>query len=969
MLTSKKLAALPEELGYSAEALTRFVVRFDLAGAEGYHSARLELRRLADRTIENWALVAERERIPLLTLLRNLIALSSRRDLPVYRVLIDSPAASALSSDVRAALPGIRAQLGPIPEAWRLLEVLLYRRRTPRIVELEQAALLDPLRAMRAVLSVASDRRALSPRRWAAILTRLESPERGATLPVDVLAAAATSTPLPRLGVRDLNRLPTRMRRELLASERAKELLLTRSLAERLRADPLAHPDTIESIVRRVDLQARKVQSTLARRRMSPEVLDWIRSADVSDEERNRILWAGVESGSGSPAEAVPELAAAAREPTLDDVLQAALAFIAEPAKHRLEAVARYEAWSQLAPRLPADDWVVALLATKKPTLRSKAAGHLARKGREDVLHPLIHHAIRGKAAAASALHAWHESAPRLLALRAATRPALARLLEASSPSQASALVYLEELVSRAPAALAATILAARLTHRKIGRWDTALLSVVASVVARFAARSETAALRKILRASVGADPSGEILEKLVGTPPVQGEAQARILAELLHLPRRLETEEGTAERLGRIVAAWVSVWSGELQRLRAARQPVPAPLARFVALGGEEAVWTALRAYPAGFLRTALRHLPLRSVLRVAFEEAEIADAVDRLVPRKRLRAQIPWVREEYADQPSPATAYEVALAFSLRDVAFLLQLARRAGPPSGGEAAGTRFDDLYRTYPLPKRSGGTRLITAPSKGLKRLQRRLLDLGFAEVPLHRAATGFLRGSSTLENARPHVGRQMVVNADIESFFPRTSHAHILRACRKLAGGMLSERAIRFVADLCSYGGGLPIGAPTSPAIGNIVLTPPDRAIDRAAKRFGIAYTRYADDLTFSGGGDCHRILPFVEKVLGGLGYELKRKKINLFRKGRRQVVTGLVVNEKPNLPRRIRRRLRAAVHHRTNGREPHWHRRPMSDEELFGRLAVLNPVQPEEALRLRSALKRARAESPPPEE
>jgi retron-type reverse transcriptase len=968
MLTSEKLAAFAGDFGYSAHSVSRLLSRFRIHDPKGLDSARVELRRLAHRAIDAWARTAGREEIPPLTLLRNLIARSSAQDLRVYRLLIDSPDTAALSSDVRAALPGIRAQLGPVPESWRLVEVLLHRNRRPRIAELMETDLLDLPGVVRAVLGVASDRKALSAGRWATILSRFESAAPRPMLPLDELDEIGRSTPFPRLAVRDLARLPLRLRRELLASERARALLLTPSLAARLREDPLAHPDTPEAIEDRLDRLGRKARSAVAHRRMTPELLAWIHSSEVDDERRERLLWDGIAAGR-SVAEPQHAYSSLASEQRLSPELRLAFAVLASAPEHRFRTVRASQHRQGIAVHLPAEEWARALVANDDPLKPVVVIRMLALHDRADVLERLVRMRPLPTGSAIAALHEWQKHSPMLVADAAAATPAFAdRLFDATLDYEFEP-EFIERYLETAPPRRATAWMAERLRSGSASFRRPPVPGLFAVALRRFAERGEMQPVRRVLRAAAEPDPSGGVVVKLVGKPIGKHAVDRRMLLEIVRLQPLLSQNTQGLRRLAELASAWADVWTAALEELRRNRQPVPAPLARLIALGGEEAIWKALRAYPRGFLKPALRHVPLRSVLRVAFEEAEIADAVDRLVPRSRLRAEIPWVREEYADQPSPATAYEVALAFSLRDAAFLLQLARRAGPPSGGEAAGTRFDDLYRTYPLPKRSGGTRLITAPSKGLKRLQRRLLDLGFAEVPLHRAATGFLRGSSTLENARPHVGRQMVVNADIESFFPRTSHAHILRACRKLAGGMLSERAIRFVADLCSYGGGLPIGAPTSPAIGNIVLTPPDRAIDRAAKRFGIAYTRYADDLTFSGGGDCHRILPFVEKVLGGLGYELKRKKINLFRKGRRQVVTGLVVNEKPNLPRRIRRRLRAAVHHRTNGREPHWHRRPMSDEELFGRLAVLNPVQPEEALRLRSALKRARAESPPPEE
>jgi retron-type reverse transcriptase len=173
-----------------------------------------------------------------------------------------------------------------------------------------------------------------------------------------------------------------------------------------------------------------------------------------------------------------------------------------------------------------------------------------------------------------------------------------------------------------------------------------------------------------------------------------------------------------------------------------------------------------------------------------------------------------------------------------------------------------------------------------------------------------------------------------------------------------LAGGVLSEAACHVLADICSYGGGLPTGAPTSPALANLVLRSADTSIAKAARSNNITYTRYADDLTFSGESNVVKILPFVSRVLGQIGYQLDAKKTNIFRRGRRQMVTGLVVNVKPNLPRRIRRRLRAAVHHAVNGKQPTWQGGPMSKSGLLARLGHLALVQPVESAALRQLLK-----------
>jgi retron-type reverse transcriptase len=159
------------------------------------------------------------------------------------------------------------------------------------------------------------------------------------------------------------------------------------------------------------------------------------------------------------------------------------------------------------------------------------------------------------------------------------------------------------------------------------------------------------------------------------------------------------------------------------------------------------------------------------------------------------------------------------------------------------------------------------------------------------------------------------------------------------------------------LAEVCSYKGSLPTGAPTSPVLANIILTPLDKSLLSVCNQYGISYSRYADDLTFSGSSDVKKIIPFVKKCLGGFGLEIESKKLNLYRRGRRQIVTGIVVNDKVNLPRKIRRKLRAAVHSSSIGKQTKWHGKPMNVGELKGHLSYLQSVNPDEAMRLKQIL------------
>ncbi len=371
----------------------------------------------------------------------------------------------------------------------------------------------------------------------------------------------------------------------------------------------------------------------------------------------------------------------------------------------------------------------------------------------------------------------------------------------------------------------------------------------------------------------------------------------------------------------------------------------------------------------PSSCVSLALNRLTLFQILPIAFKSKHVALAVEKKWSRRTLKSYIGWVQyvaENGLDgksggkwPPQVSAAYQCALAFGLHYSNYLVSLSKLVKRQADVDKRGSCFDHLYSTYNLPKKSGGNRLITAPDEKLKNLQRAILNYGFAPIDKSPSATGFRKGTSIVGNALPHVAKKIVVNVDIEGFFPNTSQSLIREACRQLVRGELSDDAQILVAEICGYKGALPTGAPTSPAIANIILAQADKALRTVCKKHRISFTRYADDLTFSGNNGVLSVLPFAQKVLADFGYKLDAGKTNIFRKGRRQIVTGLVVNAKPNLAKPIRKRIRAAVHNRVNGHPVFWYDKPMSDCELLGRIAFLAQTQPNEAEVLREKLGR----------
>lgn len=242
------------------------------------------------------------------------------------------------------------------------------------------------------------------------------------------------------------------------------------------------------------------------------------------------------------------------------------------------------------------------------------------------------------------------------------------------------------------------------------------------------------------------------------------------------------------------------------------------------------------------------------------------------------------------------------------------------------------------YRRFTLPKRRGGVRLINAPTDKLKALQRRVLRRLLNPLAPHPAATGFVRGRSIVDNARPHVGQGVVINLDLQDFFPSLTAARVEALFRAL--GWDSEAA-RILTAICTLDGVLPQGAPTSPALSNLACLKLDARLAALARRYGGAYTRYADDITLSfpafgrnrrlrrhagpptpgrrprpARSATRALLTWVREVLAAEGFRIQlKKKVRVQRPHQRQTATGLVVNQTINLPRATRRLIRAMQH------------------------------------------------------
>ncbi len=246
----------------------------------------------------------------------------------------------------------------------------------------------------------------------------------------------------------------------------------------------------------------------------------------------------------------------------------------------------------------------------------------------------------------------------------------------------------------------------------------------------------------------------------------------------------------------------------------------------------------------------------------------------------------------------------------------------------------------EKYATFQIPKRSGGQRTINAPIDALKLVQRRLSDLlqdCVDEINIKgnrrdRIAHGFKRGRSIITNATEHRHRRYVFNLDLEDFFPSINLGRVRGFLIKNRDFGLHKDVATVLAQIACHDNSIPQGSPCSPIISNLVAHILDIRLVSLASAAGCTYSRYADDLTFStnkkvfpldvavpvgNGGEFHLWIP-SEKLRSAVersGFRINTAKTHLMYRTSRQVVTGLVVNEKISVPADYRRNVRAMVH------------------------------------------------------
>lgn len=258
---------------------------------------------------------------------------------------------------------------------------------------------------------------------------------------------------------------------------------------------------------------------------------------------------------------------------------------------------------------------------------------------------------------------------------------------------------------------------------------------------------------------------------------------------------------------------------------------------------------------------------------------------------------------------------------------------------------------NSFYRTFSIPKRNGGTRTITAPFPSLRMVQRWILDNILSSVNISPCAHGFTKNRSVVSNARPHCGQTHLLKVDIQDFFPSITLPRGVAIFRHLG---YPRNVSYFLASLCFLESKLPQGSPSSPSIANIVARRMDSRILGLAQHLGLNYTRYADDMTFSGAYISPSFISSVTKIAVCEGFRLNDEKIRFSRKPGKRIVAGVSVSGSiVRLPRHKKREIRKiAFFLLKRGYDLHsehvgyWD--PILIERTLGQLAFWRQIEPE---------------------
>ena len=252
--------------------------------------------------------------------------------------------------------------------------------------------------------------------------------------------------------------------------------------------------------------------------------------------------------------------------------------------------------------------------------------------------------------------------------------------------------------------------------------------------------------------------------------------------------------------------------------------------------------------------------------------------------------------------------------------------------------------IENNYKIYKIKKKNGKYRTIYEPNSLLKHIQRQILVKILDNKAISKYAKAYHKGINLKDNAIPHLNKELILKLDIKDFFENISFIDVYNSCFSIEYFPKSVGMI--LTYLCTYDDYLMQGAPTSAYISNLVMKEFDEVLGLWCEENNISYTRYSDDMTFSGEFNPREVIVKVRKMLYKLGLELNNKKIHIIHKSSNQNVTGIVVNEKVQVSAKYRKEIRQEIYYiRKFGLESHLKKRNIDIEKekyiniLYGKI------------------------------
>jgi len=221
---------------------------------------------------------------------------------------------------------------------------------------------------------------------------------------------------------------------------------------------------------------------------------------------------------------------------------------------------------------------------------------------------------------------------------------------------------------------------------------------------------------------------------------------------------------------------------------------------------------------------------------------------------------------------------------------------------------------ESFYREFTIPKRKGGTRDITAPYPSLLHCQRWIYKNILLTQKIHDSVHGFAPGRSIISNASCHLSQDVMLKMDLENFFPSIPINWVINYFNKIG---YAQNVSFYLASLCCHKSHLNQGSATSPYLTNILLRSLDGRLSKLSKSYNLNYTRYADDMTFTGKYIPHKYIKIVSDIIESYSLKININKTNLLTKPGQRIVTGISVSgNKLTLPRQARREIKKEMYY-----------------------------------------------------